>query len=508
MKTILVRACAGTAMLLAAAMTLSAAITHSPSQPNVDQPVTFQLVVPGAPPLPGFVSWDFGDGTTAAGSLIVNKTYHAAGSYSVACRYVTSAAATPVTDHAVVTVVENRRITYIPASPQIAQPVTFHAVNFLAASVRWSFGDGTAFVTTGTITNHTYSTPGVYQVRAWDFGGDTLVPITTSVTVGLDISHRRIVCSSPGPYVGVPATLTAVNFFTTNIRWDFGDGTPAQSGSTTIAHTYSTMGDYLVQAWDWGGEFGGPTTLQVTVTEATGPRAAFSISYLQLRFEDGKAYRVVPKDLPSLKAFADIKFEGTGLLRVQWLVDGAPFGAFITRALSFAADTTVDSGDVPGLPTIQPGIHEVSLRIMSPEANFTIPVIRYFVSADAAVRPEDLTGVRLSLESARCVAGLGCSIRAEGLEVPTGKYVIVSGTVAYDLPQPVHFAVLRVHLENQLVDQQFLRDLRAGDRREFMTSVLNPSPEPKKLYLTIYNLDSPKAELIYFQKIMLYAAGK
>jgi hypothetical protein len=496
----------GMVLVLASATALSATIIHTPLQPNVDQPVTFELLASNV--TPGFQRWDFGDGTGAAGVSVVIKTYRSAGTFNVSCQYLTSAAPGPQIEHAVVTVVENRRIIYSPASPQVAQPVSFQALNFLSTHVRWDFGDGTPRVTSGTTINHTYSTPGVYQIRAWDFGGDTLTAISTSLTVGVDISRRRITCSSPGPYVGQPATLTAVDFYTNDIRWDFGDGTPAQSGSTTIVHTFAAVGDYLVQAWDWGGAYGGPTSLLVTVTEARGPRAAFSISYLQLRFEDGKAYRVVPKDLASLKAFADLKFEGTGLLRVQWLVDGAPFGAFITRALSFAEDTTVDSGDIPGLPTVLPGIHEISLRILDPAATFTIPVIRYFVSADTAVRPQDLRGVRISLESARCVTGLGCSIRAEGLEVPSGRFVILSGTVAYDLPRPVRFAVLRVHLENELIDQQFLRELRSGDRREFQTSILNPSAEPKRLYLTIYNLDPPTAELIYFQKIMLYAAGR
>ena len=491
---------------LLSAGSLLATITQTPAQPNVDQVVTFQLVATSAVELSS-IHWDFGDGTSAAGAMVVNKTFHSAGTFNVSCRYDPDVGP-PTTDHSVITVVENRRITYTPLSPQVNQSVSFQAVNFLSASIRWDFGDGTALVMGGAAVAHVYSIPGAFLVRAWDLGGTSPTAITAGLTVGLDISRRRIMCSSPGPFVGQPATFTAVNFYTSDIRWDFGDGTPPQAGSTSMAHTYATQGDYVVQAWDWGGLFGGQTSLAVTVREAMGPRAAFGVSFLQLRFDDGKSYRVVPKGLPSLKAFADIKYEGTGLLRVQWLVDGTPLGAFITRALNFAADTTVDSGALPGLPTVMPGMHEVSLRIFDPAVDFTIPMIRYFVSADTSVRPQDLAGVRLSLDAAKGLDGLTCTLRAEGLEVPSGHYVILSGAVTYELLRPVKFALLRVHLEDQLIDQQFLKDLKPGDKREFQTSVLNPSPEPKKIYLTIYNLDQPKAELIYFQKIMLFAPGK
>jgi PKD repeat protein len=490
---------------LAAAPFLSATITHTPSQPNVDQAVTFQLVVSFIPSIPS-IRWDFGDGTGASGVMSVNKTYRSAGSFTVKCSCVVGGL--PYSENSMITVVERRRITFTPLNPQVSQAVSFQAVNFLSASIRWDFGDGTPPGLGGTAMVHSYSTPGAYQVRAWDLGGASLTAITVSVTIGVDISRRRIQFSPASPVSGRPVTFTAVDFYTSDIRWDFGDGTPPVTASAVISHSYLNAGTYLVRAWDWGGLYGGPTTASLAVQEATGPRAAFQVFFLQLRFEDGKSYKVVPKDFPSLKAFADIKFEGTGLLRVQWLVDGAPFGAFITRALSFAADTTVDSGDLPGIPTLMPGMHEVSLRIIDPAVEFTVPVIRYFVSADSAVRPQDLRGVRIGVETVRGLDGLACTLAADGLDIPTGRYVILRGSVAYDLPKHVKFALLRVHLEDQLIDQQFLTDLKPGDKRAFSTSLRNPSPASKRLTITVYDLDGQKAELILFQKMMIYAAEK
>jgi hypothetical protein len=181
---------------------------------------------------------------------------------------------------------------------------------------------------------------------------------------------------------------------------------------------------------------------------------------------------------------------------------------FITRALAFAADTVVDSGTLPGLPTIMPGMHEVSLRIFDPAVDFTVPVIRYFVSADSAVRPQDLRGVQVGVETVRGLDGLACTVAADGLEIPAGRYVILNGFITYDLPKPVKFALLRVHLEDQLIDQQFLTDLKPGDKRAFSTSLRNPTSAAKKLYVTVYDLDGQRAELIFFQKMMIYAAEK
>jgi len=358
---------------------------------------------------------------------------------------------------------------------------------------------------------HTYSIPGAFQVRAWDLGGTSPTAITATVTIGLDISRRRIQYLPASPTVALPVTFTALDFFTADIRWDFGDGTSPLDGTVQAVHTYAAPGDYVVRAWDWDGLYGNPTSLSITVLQgqaATGPGAAFQVAFLQLRFENGKSYSVVPKNFPGLKAFADIKYEGTGMLRVQWLVDGSPFGTFITRTLAFAADTVVDSGALPGMPTIMPGMHEVSLRIFDPAVDFTVPVIRYFVSADSAVRPQDLRGVQIGVETVRGLDGLACTVAADGLEIPAGRYVILNGFITYDLPKPVKFALLRVHLEDQLIDQRFLTDLKPGDKRAFSTSLRNPTSAAKKLYVTVYDLDGRKAELIFFQKLMLYAAEK
>ncbi len=83
-----------------------------------------------------------------------------------------------------------------------------------------------------------------------------------------------------------------------------------------------------------------------------------------MRFDDGKPYKVVSRN-EKLTAYADIKYEGTGILRAQWEVDGMPLKP-VTAGLPFADSTIINSGEIPGLPTTIPSIHEVNLRVFQP----------------------------------------------------------------------------------------------------------------------------------------------
>lgn len=200
---------------------------------------------------------------------------------------------------------------------------------------------------------------------------------------------RRITFAPSDPVVQQPVTFHAENFPNPQIKWDFGDGLPITCQGTTITHSYSQSGTFLVKAKSWCGDDAVTTTISVRVKsgEVRGPRALFKISFIQLRFQDGKSFQTVAKNA-KLKAFADIKYEGTGVLQGRWIVDGATFKQF-SQTASSARPCAITSGDVPGLPTTEPGLHEVTLRFTSPEVEMAIPRIRYFVSSreKAPARP-------------------------------------------------------------------------------------------------------------------------
>lgn len=187
------------------------------------------------------------------------------------------------------------------------------------------------------------------------------------------------------PQVGELTTFTLSGVVPLSVTWAFGDdSTSGPAGSSTI-HTYNRAGSFRVQA-----TYSLPTatlTVQryISVGVVTGPSAPFSISYVALRWEDGTVRKTVNQG-DTLVAYADLKYEGTGLLQAQWVVDdGVVFRSF-SRQLTFANRLTLNSGQMtPGgprlsLPTNIPGEHVVTLKIIQPGLSFEVPVIRYFVS--------------------------------------------------------------------------------------------------------------------------------
>lgn len=487
-------------LLILSAYPVYATVTYTPFQPNVEQQVTFQVTNPSGIIIAGSVQWKFGDGTTASGPTTVLKTYNSAGTYLVEVTYNTSASI-PVwkTETVAINIDERRRITFTPNNPLVNQTVTLIAENFLSPSIRWDFGDGTPPALLSSTVTHAFGWPATFLVRARDLGGASVANITASITTRIDAARRKITYSPVFPVIGRPVAFKAENFYTNKIKWDFGDGTPPMISSIDETHIYLKPGTFTVRAWDWEGLYGEATMLVIAVREEKGPRAAFQISFIQLRFEDGKSYKVVPQDFRPLIAYADIKYEGTGLFQAQWLFDGQPFGN-TTKAMPFSDFIIIDSGKLPGLPTQMLGIHEVSLKILQPQADFTIPVIRYFVTSGAG--PE-LKRVDVNILAAEGLEGMECSLEQDLLQAPSGSYAILSGNIQSRNTIPIPWALLRIHVGSELVDQQLIKNLRPGEKREFVTSIFNPSPDLKILYITCYDITKEPPALLVFRKLTL-----
>ncbi|MEI7902517.1 MAG: hypothetical protein WCK89_19885, partial [bacterium] len=126
------------------------------------------------------------------------------------------------------------------------------------------------------------------------------------------------------------------------------------------------------------------------VIASQGPLAPFTVSYGILRFENSKTSISIFRNTPGLTAYADLKFEGSGILLVEWRVDGVPFKT-ATQALGFAGQVTIDSGKLPGLPTVVVVPHTVSLHIVQPHVSFIIPAITYFVMLGVQPLPPDVS---------------------------------------------------------------------------------------------------------------------
>jgi hypothetical protein len=146
-----------------------------------------------------------------------------------------------------------------------------------------------------------------------------------------------------------------------------------------------------------------------------GGASLFQITRVDLHFPDGERSKVVVKDDP-LRAVVDINYLGTGQLLAIWewapVMSGGtplfrPLPATITRrpedinsADYYAPRNTMTmvreyltsfkrvSLQSPPLPTDKPGNYVLRLRIDSPEVQFTLPVIQYYVNLEPLPAPE------------------------------------------------------------------------------------------------------------------------
>lgn len=120
----------------------------------------------------------------------------------------------------------------------------------------------------------------------------------------------------------------------------------------------------------------GTITLNIT-TEAA---ADFDIKRIELYFENRRAEITIPKNYKGLKAFADIKFTGSGLLKGYWEVDGRVL-SYVNQHITYGRAVTLQTPAIPPLPTFETGTHIVRFVITNPSIDIPIPSALYFVTA-------------------------------------------------------------------------------------------------------------------------------
>jgi len=119
-------------------------------------------------------------------------------------------------------------------------------------------------------------------------------------------------------------------------------------------------------------------TVDFTITTEAG--ADFDIKRIEMYFVNRRAEITIDRNYPDLKAFTDIRFVGSGLLQGFWEVDGRVLST-VNQHLTFAGSITLQTPEIPTLPTFDPGSHVVRFVITSPVTELPLPSIIYFVTA-------------------------------------------------------------------------------------------------------------------------------
>jgi PKD repeat protein len=137
-------------------------------------------------------------------------------------------------------------------------PLPWHNNNKPVIEVKWDFGDGTpALITpTATTVNHTYAQAGTYNVciRIKYEGGcisEKCKPVIINTNTQADsctADFSVIVGASAGLRMFTPIPWHNNNKPVIEVRWNFGDGTPAlvTVSTTAVTHIYTVPGTYNV----------------------------------------------------------------------------------------------------------------------------------------------------------------------------------------------------------------------------------------------------------------------
>jgi PKD repeat protein len=357
-------------------------ITMSTAQPGVGMPITFTAVNFQTP---ADITWDMGDGTTYAHqSNIITHTYLKSGNYTVrAFDWNGSTATTPVS----LALAFTRSISFSPALPLVDQPVDIRANSFGSEAIDWNFGDGTAPVVLSTAVSHRYQNPGTFNITAREHNVADVAPESRAITILPE--NRSLSLSALEAKTDEPVTITALNFRGPQVLWDFGDGSIASSpgsvasfgsragisGPVVMTHAYKLPGNYTITARD---ENGASEKRFQALIRILGISDQVNLEIAEITLDNGKYYKVVPKNSKDIRAQLKMKMRGTGIVSGYWIVDGQPY-QFFNETVYQGQIKIIITPEVPGLPVFDPGMHTVTVQLTRPADEVIFPTMRYFV---------------------------------------------------------------------------------------------------------------------------------
>jgi len=193
------------------------------------------------------LNWDFGDGSISTGPKNRDHTYSNTGNYTIKVKDYAGLSSS-VISCTINVIPDNRSITNQPSSPMAGQDITFQAVNFSSANLKWDFGDGT-IQNGGKSKDHKYSSQGNFKVRVTDLAISQNSYIEQTIKIAPD--NRSITMNPSTPSLYEEVTFNAVNFTSGSIEWDFGRGV-RKTGGPMQKFTFSNRGNFNIQAREVG----------------------------------------------------------------------------------------------------------------------------------------------------------------------------------------------------------------------------------------------------------------
>jgi hypothetical protein len=322
------------------------------------------------------VSWDFGDGRLQTGQRVMKHRYARAGQFRV--RAVDFAGRDGKFVEKIIQVEIDSRDILMPAEIIAGEEVALQLQNAGPGSFIWKFSDGEN--RSGTEQRgKSFRSPGPHKITVADAAGK-FPPLEKTVQVLPDT--RALKSSSDFVLPSEAVTFTARNFRGPGVRWDFGDGTVKENGLAAEKHAYAALGRYQVKAVDFNGRSSKVFRADVVVADML---PGFEVSALEFAFDNGKYYRVVAKNSPAPGYGLRVKAKGRGVLNGQFMLDNMSIGLF-QMVIQENQTAVLPKAQMPALPMMDMGLHELTLQFSNYSFNRRIPIIKYFVTTAGVIQ--------------------------------------------------------------------------------------------------------------------------
>lgn len=222
-------------------------------------------------------------------------------------------------------------------------------------------------------------TPSSFSVA---YGQATTVTLQYNFTgIGLATPFTGIITSTNGTFMS-PDAVIGTNPVPMSVNINNGGGTASEVlviPSGVIERALSRGFNNFIYRRIFSSPGVDTAVIQISITSESA--AGFNVKRVELYFDNKRAEVTVQKYSPDLKAYADIRYTGSGLLEGYWEVDGRIISR-VHQMLTFGAMTTLKTPDIPALPTFDPGSHIVRFVITNQGVGLPTPALIYFVTTE------------------------------------------------------------------------------------------------------------------------------
>ncbi|MFQ5999658.1 MAG: PKD domain-containing protein [Candidatus Bathyarchaeia archaeon] len=241
----------------------TAAFTHSPDIPDVNETVTFDASDSQDPE--GSIvnyTWDFDDGNvTTVNATTITHTFSVGGPYDVNLTVTDNDGLNDSVVQVVSVGVPRAAFTFLPPAPNVNETVTFDALtsrprwNGTAyvpiVNYTWDFDDGNVTTVNATTITHIFSAGGSYDVNL-TVTDDTGLNGSVVHTVNVGAPRANFTFWPSAPNQGDVVIFNASASYDpdggniTSYTWNWGDSTSNVTTNKVITHTFSMAGNYKV----------------------------------------------------------------------------------------------------------------------------------------------------------------------------------------------------------------------------------------------------------------------